>query len=195
MGVENLLEGNRDWAKRTTTEDPSFFKRLADQQAPPYLWIGCSDSRVPANQITNLLPGEIFVHRNIANQVFEGDVNLSAVVQFALQSLKVKQIIICGHYGCAGVEAALGIRKIEGLSVVDTWLNGLKSLVSEHQNELGQIKDQKSRADRMAELNVHNQVRKLNSLEIIKQARREGHNFEVHGLIYRIQDGLLHLVP
>lgn len=185
--LDNLLENNRAWAKQRTEEDPEFFSRLAQQQRPEYLWIGCSDSRVPANQIVGMQPGEIFVHRNIANLVQHSDFNCLSVVQFAVESLKVGHIIVCGHYGCGGVAAAINDRN-DGL--VDYWVWNIKLTFRKHQDRLASLPEDKL-ARRLCELNVIEQVMALSQTRIIQDAWRDSNPLEIHGWIYDIHDGIL----
>jgi len=182
-----LFEKNREWARQIVEEDPSFFARLAAQQKPRYLWIGCSDSRVPANQITGLMPGEVFVHRNVANVVLQTDLNCMSVVDFAIRTLQVRHVIICGHYGCAGVHAAMG-QETEG--VIDHWLSGIRELWEQNRDELAAL-DNRAAEARLCELNVRQQVRSLCRTTVMKQAWRRGQSVDVHGWIYGIEDGRL----
>lgn len=182
-----LFDNNRRWAAQIERDDPGFFNRLAAQQKPKYLWIGCSDSRVPANQITGLMPGEVFVHRNVANVVLQTDLNAMSVVDFAVRTLQVRHIIVCGHYGCGGVMAAMG-GATEG--VVDHWLSGIRDLWRQHQGELADL-DEATAQRRLCELNVRNQVKSLCQSSVIKQAWERGQAVDVHGWIYDIDDGLL----
>jgi carbonic anhydrase len=185
--ISVLFENNRQWAGQIVTEDPTFFGRLAAQQKPRYLWIGCSDSRVPANQITGLMPGEVFVHRNVANVVLQTDLNCMSVVDFAIRTLQVRHVIICGHYGCAGVHAAMG-QDTEG--VIDAWLSGIRELWEGNQDELAGL-DARAAEARLCELNVQQQVRSLCRATVIRQAWRRGQPVDVHGWVYGIDDGLL----
>lgn len=177
--IIKLLNSNREWARRIETENPYFFKKLEKQQRPKYLWIGCSDSRVPANQITGLLPGEVFVHRNISNQVINTDINLMCVLQYAIEVLHVKHIIVCGHYGCGGINAVID-GKISGL--LEHWLENVKLMMP---------KQGKVTADQMCELNVIEQVRNLANNTIVQKAWRQGRKLYIHGWIYSIKDGLI----
>jgi carbonic anhydrase len=183
-----LLENNRAWAKRTTDQDPEFFHKLAQLQNPEYLWIGCSDSRVPANQITGLQPGEVFVHRNVANVVVHTDLNCLSVMQFAVDVLKVKHIIVCGHYGCGGVRAALfGDR----LGLIDNWLRHIQDVRAKHERLLAAIVDPALRADKLCELNVVEQVLNVCQTTIVRDAWERGQELAVHSWIYGLNDGLL----
>ena len=187
MEIRDLLERNRAWAHSVEEDDPGFFKRLSEQQKPRFLWIGCSDSRVPANQITGLAPGEVFVHRNVANVVFQTDINCMSVVDFAIREIKVRHIIICGHYGCAGVKAAID-NSTDG--VVDHWLSGIRNLWEEHKAELADLPPDEAAA-RLCELNVRDQVRSLCRTNVVKDAWRRGQEVDVHGWIYGLSDGLI----
>ena len=188
MTIENLLEKNRRWSENQTYIDPDFFKRLSLQQTPEYLWIGCSDSRVPANQVVGLDPGELFVHRNIANVVLHTDFNCLSVLQFAVDVLKVRHVIVCGHYGCGGVKAALGNTEF---GLVDNWLRHIKDVYYQHQNEVNAIESEEARIDRLCELNVMEQVNNLAKTKIVQHAWDRGQELAIHGLIYSIKDGLL----
>jgi len=186
-----LFEQNRAWAESRRDADPQFFERLCKIQQPKYLWIGCSDSRVPANQIVGLEPGELFVHRNVANIVLPGDPNCMAVVQYAVETLKVRQIIICGHYGCGGVLAAMEPDASSLSSHVQRWLTPLRHLALEHSVELQSIGDPEGRWKRLCELNVADQVRRLVSSDVVINAHLCGLPLVVHGWIYDLRDGLL----
>jgi len=186
--LKQLFENNRRWAYRQTQSDPDFFNRLLQQQSPEYLWIGCSDSRVPANEIVGLLPGELFVHRNVANLVVKNDLNCLSVIQFAVDALKVKHIIICGHYGCGGVKAVLDNTKI---GLVDNWLDNLKPVKENFQRNLFEIKDDASRFNKLCELNVVEQVFNVCNTDIIQKAWQREQQLSIHGWIYDIKDGLL----
>ena len=183
-----LFENNRRWASRQTQSDSDFFNRLSLQQSPEYLWIGCSDSRVPANEIVGLLPGELFVHRNVANLVVKNDLNCLSVIQFAVDALKVKHIIVCGHYGCGGVKAVLEDQKI---GLVDNWLANLKPVKENFLTNLFKIKDVTSRFNKLCELNVVEQVLNVCKTEIVQTAWQRSQSLNVHGWIYDIKDGLL----
>jgi len=186
--LTQLFENNRKWAYRQTQSDPDFFNRLLQQQSPEYLWIGCSDSRVPANEIVGLLPGELFVHRNVANLVVKNDLNCLSVIQFAVDALKVKHIIICGHYGCGGVKAVLDNTKI---GLVDNWLDNLRPVKENFLSNLFEIKDDASRFNKLCELNVVEQVFNVCKTDIIQKAWQREQQLSVHGWIYDIKDGLL----
>ena len=185
---KQLFENNRKWADQMKAEDPDFFGKLAQQQAPEYLWIGCSDSRVPANQIVGLLPGELFVHRNVANVVIHTDLNCLSVLQFAIEVLKVRHIMVTGHYGCGGVRAAMGNAE---LGLIDNWLRSIKDIYQQHRVALDAIGDEAKSVDRLCELNVMQQVANVCHTTIVQSAWRHGAELSVHGFIYDIHDGLL----
>jgi len=186
--IELLLENNRRWSERVKAEDPSFFSDLAEQQTPEYLWIGCSDSRVSANMIVGLQPGEIFVHRNVANLVNHTDMNCLSVLQFAVEVLKVKHIIVCGHYGCGGVMAALEPKR-HGL--IDNWLRHIQDTAKRHANELAMLADPMERSNALCELSVTEQVINVGETTIVQDAWARGQNLTVHGWIYSLTDGLV----
>jgi carbonic anhydrase len=185
--LSHLFESNKAWARRIREQEPDFFTKLSRQQFPEYLWIGCSDSRVPANQIVGLLPGELFVHRNVANLVVHTDLNCLTVMQFAVDILKVRHVIVCGHYGCSGVQAALRGDRI-GLS--DNWLRHVQDVHQKHKGTLAHAGDARM-ADRLCELNVIEQVANVCATTIARDAWERGQELAVHGWIYGIQDGLL----
>ena len=187
--MKELFARNRAWAAEMTRQDPQFFARLAGQQAPQYLWIGCSDSRVPANQIVGLPPGEMFVHRNVANVVVHADVNCLAAMQFAVDVLRVRHIIVCGHYGCGGVLAAL---RDERLGLVDNWLRHVQDVRSKHQTELDRLPTEAERHQRLCELNVIEQALNVSQTTVVREAWNRGQELAVHGWVYDIADGLLH---
>ncbi len=186
---DKLLLQNKAWAAEQIGKDPEFFARLSEVQTPEFLWIGCSDSRVPANEITNTPPGEIFVHRNIANLVVHTDVNMLSVLQYAVQVLQVKHIIVCGHYGCGGVRAAMSHKN---LGLINKWLRNIKDVYYSHREELQAIRDEDDRIDRLTELNVQEQVMNLAKTSIIQMAWRENNRPALHGWVYRLSDGILH---
>jgi carbonic anhydrase len=188
MPLSTLLANNRAWAADRTRQDPQFFQRLCGLQAPEYLWIGCADSRVPANEIVGLAPGELFVHRNVANVVSPDDPNCVAVLQYAIDTLKVKHVIVCGHYGCGGVEAALG-GPLGG--ALDRWIQHVRDVRSRRVLELDRIADHESRWRRLCELNVIEQVGAVARVETVRDAWRRGQDLLVHGWIYDLRDGLL----
>ena len=186
--MKKLFDNNRTWAKNKKDDDPQFFSKLVAQQNPDYLWIGCSDSRVPASQIVGLLPGELFVHRNVANLVIHTDLNCLSVIQYAVEILKVKHIIVCGHYGCGGVETAISDRP-SGL--IDNWLLHIKDLYDRKRSEFLDIEDQEVKVDRLCEMNVVEQVNNVCHTSIVQDAWQRGQKLQVHGWIYSIKDGLL----
>lgn len=187
--LAHLFQRNEQWAANVTAADPEFFARLSRQQSPEYLWIGCADSRVPANQIVGLEPGELFVHRNVANLVVHTDFNCLSVIQFAVEALQVKQIIVCGHYGCGGVKAALDDQP---LGLIDNWLRHIQNVAHNHWDALQAIDDPQAKCDRLCELNVINQVTNVSQTTVVRDAWRRGQELAVHGWIYRLSDGLLH---
>ncbi len=184
----HLFENNRAWAAEMTRQDPQFFSRLSQQQLPEYLWIGCSDSRVPANQIVGLLPGDMFVHRNVANVVVHADVNCLSAMQFAVDVLQVRHIIVCGHYGCGGVLAAL---RDERLGLVDNWLRHVQDVSSKHQAQLDALPSETERHRRLCELNVMEQVVNVSKTTVVRDAWMRGQRLTVHGWVYDLRDGLL----
>ena len=187
MPLDDLLRGNADWAARTLARDPAFFDRLTAQQAPQTLWIGCADSRVPANEITDTDPGEMFVHRNVANVVVHTDLNCLSVLQYAVDVLRVEHVIVCGHYGCGGVGATLhGAR----YGLIDNWLRHVEDVAEKHADELDSI-DEERRFDRLCELNVVEQVVNVSQTTIVEDAWARGQELTVHGLVYGLEDGLL----
>jgi len=183
-----LLENNRDWAAQKLLDDPTFFERLSGLNSPEFLWIGCSDSRVPANEIVGLEPGRVFVHRNVANQVAHTDLNCLSVAQYAVDVLKVKHIIITGHYDCGGVRAAMGGQHH---GIVDNWIRSIRDTYMLHQNDLDAL-DEQHRMDRLCELNVIRQVDNICHTRIVQNAWERGDELTVHGWIYRLKDGVLH---
>jgi carbonic anhydrase len=186
--LDELFQNNRQWARSILRADARFFEKLVHQQSPRYLWIGCADSRVPANDIVGLLPGELFVHRNIANVVVHTDLNCLSVIQFAVDVLKVRHIIVCGHYGCSGIRASL-MKERHG--VVDNWLRHIQDVQHAHEAELRGLADEEKRLDRLCELNVTEQVSNVCRTTIVEDAWARGQPLTVHGWIYGIQDGLL----
>jgi carbonic anhydrase len=186
--IDKLLANNREWARAMLEDDPDFFARLRAQQAPQFLWIGCSDSRVPANQITGLQPGDVFVHRNVANLVPGEDLNSHSVIQYAVEALKVRHIIVCGHYGCGGVLAAL---RGERVGLVDYWLTGVRALCDREQAALDALPDEAARHARLCEFNVVEQVLNLSRTLVVRRAWEAGQDLFLHGWIYDIGDGLL----
>ena len=186
--LKRLLDQNRTWAESIKASDPHFFETLAKQQSPRFLWIGCADSRVPANQLAGLMPGEMFVHRNVANVVDHTDFNCLSVMQYAVDVLKVEHIIVCGHHGCGGVKAALDNLQ---LGLIDNWLRHVQDVVHEYEEQLAKIEDENERLDRLCELNVVEQVRNVGRTTIVQSAWQRGQELVVHGWIYGLQDGLL----
>ena len=186
--LKRLLEQNRAWAEGIRADDPGFFPTLAKQQSPKFLWIGCADSRVPATQLAGMVPGEMFVHRNVANVVVHTDFNCLSVVQYAVDVLKVEHIIVCGHHGCGGVKAALDNLS---LGLIDNWLRHVQDVLHAHEELLTQIEDESERVDRLCELNVIEQVVNVSRTTIVQSAWQRGQELVVHGWIYGLQDGLL----
>ncbi|TAG10152.1 MAG: carbonate dehydratase [Sphingobacteriia bacterium] len=184
---QRLFLENKAWAKEKLTDDPDYFNRLADLQSPEFLWIGCSDSRVPANEITGTQPGEIFVHRNIANMVVHTDLNLLSVLQYAVDVLKVKHVIVCGHYGCGGVKAAM---TNHNMGIINKWLRNIKDVHRLHREEVDSIGDENLRLNRMIELNVKEQVMNLAKTSIIQKAWKHTQLPHLHGWVYDIKDGI-----
>ncbi len=186
--LHQLFKQNKAWSENIRVQDPDFFKKLSHQQAPAYLWIGCSDSRVPANQIVGLLPGELFVHRNVANLVVHTDLNCLSAMQFAVDVLKVKHIIVCGHYGCGGVRAAL---RDDRLGLVDNWLRHVRDVQLKHERRLAVIAEEGQRWDHLCELNVIEQVLNVCQTTVVRDSWQCGQELTVHGWIYKVDDGLL----
>jgi len=186
---EKLLSENKKWAKDKLKEDPGYFDKLAHLQTPEFLWIGCSDSRVPANEITGTQPGEIFVHRNVANLVINNDVNLLSVLDYAVNHLKVKHVIVCGHYGCGGIKAALTNHDFK--AVLNMWLRSIKDVYRIHRPELDGIKNEEQRTDRLVELNVQEQIFNLAKTSIIQRAWKNEQRPHLHGWVYGLNDGLI----
>lgn len=183
-----LFENNKKWVQSVTEKDPQYFERLSLQQRPKYLWIGCSDSRVPANQITGLDPGEIFVHRNVANIVVHTDLNCLSVLQYAVEILEVTDVIVCGHYGCGGVISAMGDKE---LGLIDNWIRNIKDIYHQRINELEKIQNPQERTNRLCELNVIQQVLNLSHTTIVQNAWKQSKPLHIHGWIYDLKDGLL----
>jgi carbonic anhydrase len=186
--LSRLFDNNRKWAERMRERDPSFFETLARQQAPAFLWIGCSDSRVPANEIVGLLPGEMFVHRNVANVVVHTDLNCLSVMQYAVDVLRVPHIIVCGHYGCGGIESAAADRP---LGLIENWLRHVQDVAKKHETILAEMPEGGQRLDRLCELNVIEQVANVCATTIVRAAWQRRQQLAVHGWIYRVSDGLL----
>jgi carbonic anhydrase len=185
---KQLLENNKRWVADQLAIEPNYFEKLADSQNPEYLWIGCSDSRVPANQITGTLPGDIFVHRNIANMVIHSDMNMLSVLSYAVEVLKVKHVIVCGHYGCGGVLAAMENKQF---GLIDNWLRHIKDVYRLHFKELDAIENTKDRADRLVELNVIEQVQDLGKTSIVQNAWKREQPLHIHGWVYDVKDGII----
>ena len=186
---EKLLLENKAWAAEKTSEDPEYFERLSQLQSPEFLWIGCSDSRVPANEITGTQPGEIFVHRNVANLVVNTDVNLLAVLDFAVTHLQIKHVIVCGHYGCGGIKAAA--TKTDYRPVLNMWLRNIKDVMRHHRHELENITEEENRLDRLVELNVQEQVYNLAKTTIIQRCWEKEKRPDLHGWVYGLKDGII----
>ena len=188
MTIKHLFENNKAWADKINQEDPNFFKSLSLQQTPEYLWIGCSDSRVPANQLLGMQPGEVFVHRNIANQVIQTDLNCLSVIQYAVEVLKVKHVIVCGHYGCGGVAAAY---QDLSFGLIDNWLRNIQDVYQAHKEKVDNVEDEQERLDLLCELNVIEQVATLANTTILRNAWKNNQDVTIHGFIYNLSDGLL----
>jgi carbonic anhydrase len=189
FSYERLLQENKEWAAEKIAEDPDYFNRLSKIQTPEFLWIGCSDSRVPADRITGTQPGEIFVHRNVANMVIHTDVNLLSVLDFAVNHLKIRHIIVCGHYGCGGIKAAMTNHDYK--YVLNMWLRNIKDVMRLYREELESIKDEEKRSDRLVELNVKEQVMHLAKTSIIQRAWRKENRPDLHGWVYGLKDGII----
>jgi len=186
--LTTIFKNNRKWASEINAQNPNFFHKLSLQHSPKYLWIGCSDSRVPANQIIGLQSGEVFVHRNIANVIVHTDLNALSVIQYAVEVLEVEHIIVCGHYGCGGVKASMSNKEY---GLIDNWLRHIKDVQRFHSDKLNAIKDEEKRFDKLCELNVKEQVTNVLNTTIVKNAMKSGKKLNVHGMIYDIKDGLL----
>lgn len=185
---EKLLENNKTWAEQAVNNDPEFFNRLKNTQSPEYLWIGCSDSRVPPDSITGTRPGEIFIHRNIANMVVHTDLNMLSVLQYAVEVLKVKHVIVCGHYGCGGVKAAM---THQSLGIINKWLRNIKDVYRMHQDEVNFLPNDVERLNKLIELNVQEQVMNLAKTSIIQKAWKDNNAPHLHGWVYGLNDGLI----
>ena len=183
---KKILDNNKQWVENKLSVNPNYFKNLADGQQPPLLWIGCSDSRVPANEIIGAEPGEVFVHRNIANMVVHSDMNMLSVLDYAVNALKVKHVIVCGHYGCGGVKAAMGNTSI---GIIDNWIRHIKDVYRFHQNELDAIENEKERFNKFVEINVKEQVMNLAKTSIVQNAWKNGQELSLHGWVYGLNDG------
>ncbi|MBW2521754.1 MAG: carbonate dehydratase [Deltaproteobacteria bacterium] len=186
--LEKLFARNRRWSEKIKEANPDFFTELSRGQKPEFLWIGCADSRVASNQIVDLLPGKMFVHRNIANLVIHTDLNCLSVLQYGVEALKIKHIIVCGHYGCGGIQAAL---QAKSMGLIDAWLQHIRDVYRQHRQELDGIKDEKKRFDRLCELNVIEQVANVSATTTVRRAWQAGRELSVHGLIYSLEDGIL----
>lgn len=185
---KQLIENNKNWVASKIDQDPEFFKRLEKGQSPPLLWIGCADSRVPANEVIGAAPGEVFVHRNIANMVIHSDVNMLSVLDYAVNALKVSHVIVCGHYGCGGIKAAMGS---QSHGFVDNWIRHIKDSYRFHREELDAIKDENQRFDRFVEINVIEQVYDLAKTSIVQQAWESGQTLHLHGWVYSVGSGII----
>ena len=183
---KKILDNNKKWVENKLSVNPNYFKNLADGQQPPLLWIGCSDSRVPANEIIGAEPGEVFVHRNIANMVVHSDMNMLSVLDYAVNALKVKHVIVCGHYGCGGVKAAMGNSSI---GIIDNWIRHIKDVYRFHQKELDAIENKKERFNKFVEINVKEQVMDLAKTSIVQNAWKNGQELSLHGWVYGLNDG------
>ncbi len=186
--LKHLFENNRSWSQEMKTRQADFFERLSKQQSPEYLWIGCSDSRLPPNDIIGLMPGELFVHRNVANVVVHTDFNCLSVMEYSIEVLKIKHVIVCGHYGCGGVQAAL--RNLE-LGLIDNWLRHVRDVHDKHEAALLRVAEESKRWDKLCELNVVEQVQNVCNTTIVQRAWKNGQQLSIHGWIYSLQDGLL----
>lgn len=185
---KKIIENNKKWVESKLKVDPEYFKNLAKGQKPPLLWIGCADSRVPANQIIGAQPGEVFVHRNIANMVIHSDMNMLSVLDYAVNVLKVQHVIVCGHYGCGGVKAAMGNQSI---GIIDNWIRHIKDIYRVHKNELDGMSDEDKRFDRFVELNVIEQVYDLAKTSIVQGAWSNGQDLTIHGWVYGVDSGIV----
>lgn len=186
--LDNLFKSNHQWAERIKSEDPEFFSKLSKQQNPEYLWIGCADSRVPANEIVDLMPGELFVHRNVANVVLHTDLNCLSVLQYAVDVLKVKHIMVVGHYGCGGVAAAL---QNQQLGVIDLWIRNIRDIYYANREQIDALANQQQKVDRLCELNVMQQVQQVARTNVVQNAWARNQEISIHGWIYGVSDGLL----
>lgn len=186
--LNHLFENNRRWAQECLKGDGDYFQRLSHQQRPKYLWIGCSDSRIPANQVIGLQPGEVFVHRNVANLVVNTDINCLSVIQYAVEFLGIEHIIICGHYGCGGVKAAM---EPQELGLVDHWLRNIRDIAATHHREIESLGDPEKQYNRLVELNVCQQVRHVSRISFVQNAWARGQSLSIHGWVYKLEDGLL----
>lgn len=185
---KNIVKNNKEWVESCIAQDPDYFKKLADRQQPPLLWIGCADSRVPANQIIGAEPGDVFVHRNIANMVVHSDMNMLSVLDYAVNVLKIKHVIVCGHYGCGGVAAAMSN---QSFGLIDNWIRHIKTIYRLHKNVLDSIEDQQERFDKFVELNVVEQVFDLAKTSIVQNAWKNNQDLHLHGWVYRVSSGVI----
>lgn len=185
---QQLLANNKNWVHNMISKDPDYFNKLSKGQTPPVLWIGCADSRVPANEITGTHPGELFVHRNIANMVVHTDMNMLSVLDYAVNHLKVKHVIVCGHYGCGGVQAAM---QNKSLGLINKWVRNIKEVYKDNKTELNNIADEKKRFDRLVELNVKAQVYDLAKTSIVQQSWKDNTGLQIHGWVYELKDGII----
>ncbi len=185
---KKILDNNKKWVEQQLALDPNYFKDLSKSQNPPLLWIGCSDSRVPANEIIGAKPGEVFVHRNIANMIVHSDMNMLSVLDYAVNALKIKHVIVCGHYGCGGIKAAMNNTSI---GIIDNWIRHIKDIYRLHQKELNLIKDETERFNRFVEVNVIEQVYDLAKTSIVKSAWKQGHEITLHGCVYVLNSGFV----
>lgn len=185
---KSIVKNNREWVESCIAQDPDYFRKLADRQQPPLLWIGCADSRVPANQIIGAQPGDVFVHRNIANMVIHSDMNMLSVLDYAVNVLKIKHVIVCGHYGCGGVAAAM---TNQSFGLIDNWIRHIKTIYRLHKNVLDSIEDQQERFDRFVELNVVEQVYDLAKTSIVQNAWKNNQDLHLHGWVYRVSSGII----
>jgi len=185
---KNIVKNNKEWVENCLAQDPDYFKKLADRQQPPLLWIGCADSRVPANQIIGAQPGDVFVHRNIANMVVHSDMNMLSVLDYAVNVLKIKHVIVCGHYGCGGVAAAMSN---QSFGLIDNWIRHIKTIYRLHKDVLDNIKDEQERFDRFVELNVVEQVYDLAKTSIVQNAWKNNQEVHLHGWVYGVSSGII----
>ena len=185
---KNIVKNNREWVESCLAQDPDYFKKLADRQQPPLLWLGCADSRVAANQIIGAQPGDVFVHRNIANMVVHSDMNMLSVLDYAVNVLKIKHVIVCGHYGCGGVAAAMSN---QSFGLIDNWIRHIKTIYRLHKNVLDKIEDEQERFDRFVELNVVEQVYDLAKTSIVQNAWKNNQDLHLHGWVYRVSSGII----
>lgn len=186
--INQLMANNREWSEKMSKREEGYFEKLAAQQAPRYLWIGCADSRVPANEIIGLMPGELFVHRNVANLVYASDLNAFSVIEYSVKVLKVSHIIVCGHYGCGGVKAAM---QQQSHGVIDNWLNKIRETYSRHREDIQTLSSEEQKVNRLCELNVIDQVKSVTHTTVVQDAWQNGQSLTIHGWIYGLKDGLI----